>query len=93
MQTQPSLAELVVRDITEDSLDVAEKDILRDWTNESPAHARLLARLRDAQWRMQEWQTYKNVDKQAVWTRIQDRVAQMPGEAPLPPLEHPDWEG
>jgi len=93
MKTHPSLAELVVREITGEGLSAAETDQVQAWTAGNPAHARMLARLRDAQWRMQEWQRYKDVDKEAVWTQMQIRAAAMPGQPPLPGLENPDWGG
>ena len=52
-----------------------------------------MARLRDAQWRMREWQQYKDVDKAAVWAQMQHRAAVMADEPPLPGLENPDWVG
>ena len=92
MPTQPTLAELVVREITGEGLSTAETDQVQAWTAENPAHARMLARLRDAQWRMGEWQRYKEVDKAAVWAQMQHRAA-MAGEPPLPALENRNWVG
>ena len=94
MLTQPSsLAELVVREVTGGQLNIAEQQQIRSWIEENPAHARMLSSLRDAQWRMREWQHYKDVDKQAVWTRMQSRAAAMPDQPPLPELEHAEWRG
>jgi hypothetical protein len=93
MEAESTLAQLVVREITGGRLSSTEGRQVSDWANGSPGRARMLAHLRSAQWRMQEWQRYKEVDKQAVWTQMQARVAGMPGEPPLPPLEHRDWTG
>ena len=91
MQTNPILAELVVREITGERMSIAEEQQVKAWLNGQPARARMLACLRDAQWRMQEWQRYKDVDKQAVWTQMQARAATLPGHPPLPALQHPGW--
>lgn len=93
METQSTLAQLVVRDITGERLSGAEERQLIDWVNANPGRARMLDQFRNAQWRMQEWQRYKDVDKQAVWAQMQVRVATMPGQPPLPALEHRDWTG
>ena len=90
MEMQPLLAELVVKDITGEDLSLAEEERVKAWTDENPAHARMLDHLRNAQWRMREWQTYKEVDKQAVWEQMQTR-ARTTGQPPLPPLNQPDW--
>jgi hypothetical protein len=93
MEAESTLAQLVVREITGGRLSSAELRQVSDWANGSPGRARMLAHLRSAQWRMQEWQRYKEVDKQAVWTMMQARVEGIPGQPPLPPLEHRDWMG
>jgi hypothetical protein len=93
MEAQLSIGGLLVRDITGGGLTEMERELVRTWTGENPSHARMLARLRDAQWRMQEWQAYKEVDKEAVWNRMQARAAELPGVTPLPSLEHRDWMG
>jgi hypothetical protein len=87
------IAELVVREIMGEHLSGAEEARVKAWAQEAPARARLLSCLRSAQWRMQEWNVYKDVDKQAVWARMQARVASRPGEPTLPELEHADWLG
>ncbi|WP_188936805.1 hypothetical protein [Puia dinghuensis] len=87
------MAELVVREITGERLSIAEDQQVKAWLENNPARARMLACLRDAQWRMQEWQRYKDVDKQAIWTRMQARAATMPEQLPLPALEHRSWVG
>jgi hypothetical protein len=93
MQTQPSVAELVVRAITGGDLSDTEAQRVKTWATENPAHARILDRLRDAQWRMREWERYKEVDKEAVWKRMQEQNAVRPGAQPLPPLNQANWTG
>jgi anti-sigma factor RsiW len=85
------LAELIVREITGTELNAAEEERVHAWVAENPAHARMLAHFRDAQWRMREWSVYKDVDKEAVWKRMQERVEK--GEAPLPELRCREWSG
>lgn len=91
MEMQPPLPELIVRDISGERLSVAERARISAWVNDNAAHARMLARLRDAQWRMQEWHHYKDVDKQATWALMQARVENSGDQPPLPDLQHTDW--
>lgn len=93
MEDRSTLAQLVVREITGERLSGAEEKQLSSWVNSNPGRARMLAQFRSAQWRMQEWQRYKDVDKQAVWAQMQARVALKPGQPPLPPLKQRDWTG
>src|SRR5258708_13580206 len=91
MESQLSLAEIVVKDISGLSLSIEEQLTIGAWTNEKPGRARMLTHFRSQQWRLEKWREYQHQNKKALWANLQARIAANPDVPPLPDLINPDW--
>ncbi len=77
------VSRLIVGHLT-GALTKSEERQLERWVNASVDHLRMMAEFSSICWHAREARRFEEADKQASWTQIQKRVAQLPMRHPCP---------
>jgi hypothetical protein len=84
------VSRLIVGHLT-GALTKSEERQLERWVNASVDHLRMMAEFSSICWHAREARRFEEADKQASWSQIQKRVAQLPDAPPLPDLQQKEW--